>query len=200
VDTLCAGGAPELISLDLRGNELSEEAEQMLVRPVAQTRDGTSPDMDLGLHVDADCSIHSTLLGVESSRPTACTSAILGITPALCAWACLPQQNLLHQHTSSKVTRGQHARPCAQREAAALQRTHTSYKLPAPLTCMHLPGPGLSQEQLQRQRKQLKIETGALSAEGGALAQQEFKSNPIFRKYFQVGACCCAGQQNGLCC
>lgn len=32
MDTLCAGGAPELISLDLRGNELSDEAQQMLVR------------------------------------------------------------------------------------------------------------------------------------------------------------------------
>lgn len=47
VDTLCAGGAPELISLDLRGNELSEEAQQMLVRPEAGSHDDATQQQSL---------------------------------------------------------------------------------------------------------------------------------------------------------
>jgi hypothetical protein len=45
----------------------------------------------------------------------------------------------------------------------------------------------VSQEQLSRQRKQLKVETGSLSSSEGAAGQQEFKSSPMFKKYFQVG-------------
>lgn len=56
---------------------------------------------------------------------------------------------------------------------------------PPLLTCMHVGA--VSQEQLSRQRKQLKVETGSLSAEEGAAGQQEFKSSPMFKKYFQVG-------------